>query len=504
MTGFRSFGEGGVIAPSSIQTVFNGTNLDKDFGCDRYSFRTLEVNGRGVADYATFLDNPETMHGGIFRSRWLEPRNITVKYMLQAEDNETFRQAYNELNGILRAEQKELTFTDEDAYYIATLTSSEMPDENANKIVATLTFTCADPHKYGEEYEETFSGGSVTVNNEGNAPTYPVITGVLAKDLTYLDIGIDADNFLSFGIPEEVEYDVYDPNEIVLHDEMNSTANWSTATSVDNGVIRGEMISDGSAFVPDTYGTVVIEDRWQGPSLQRSLPGNTTITNFRVEAIVELDNTAGDTTGMLEIYLRDTSNNVIGKIGIEDRWTSLARTFAKAQAGDSSSGEVFVQETASNPSAWVGFKGMIRLSRIENVWYAYYAIIDNDGNHVSRRTIRYTDAEELFTADLAQIQVATRIYPDTERAPMRIEDIKVSRRRDVQTEPEDSIAYIAKQGDIIEINHFTDDFRVNGESLTQFKELASNYFPIQAGEQDVHISPSDAGTFTLKYRKRLT
>lgn len=133
--------------PMSIQTVFNNINLDETLTDENGSFTTLVVNGRGILPRRIDAYITPGWHGLREKSYTYDAREITVKYMLTDATNEGFRERFNRLNGLLMGSKKRLEFMDEEAHFIATLSSGDMPDEDSNSIVGTLVFLCSDPAK---------------------------------------------------------------------------------------------------------------------------------------------------------------------------------------------------------------------------------------------------------------------------------------------------------------------------------------------------------------------
>ncbi len=131
----------------SLNTVFNGVNLDEALTDTDGSFTTLTVSGRGILSRRIRMTETPRRHGVREKGYTYDAREITVKYKLTDRTNEGFRDRFNRLNGLLLGSKKKLEFTDEDAYFLATLQSGDTPEEDSNNIVGTLLFICTDPAK---------------------------------------------------------------------------------------------------------------------------------------------------------------------------------------------------------------------------------------------------------------------------------------------------------------------------------------------------------------------
>ena len=148
MYNFINTNEIGEQLHSSIQTIFNGMNIDINLE----GFRTLAVSGRGLlSKNINSTDIPGT-DGKYFLYGNLEARAIVVKFQLKATTNEEFRQKFNRLNMLLQTDEpKILKFTDEPDYsYTAILQKASDIEETSNSVVSTFTFLCLDPYKYKE------------------------------------------------------------------------------------------------------------------------------------------------------------------------------------------------------------------------------------------------------------------------------------------------------------------------------------------------------------------
>lgn len=163
MYGFRNFGEGGVVALPSIQTVFNGVNLDKLFQEKGVFFRTTGVEGRGSMAKEVRLFEVEQRNGSIYDGASYPSRSITVRYMLKGRTNEELRRMYEVLNDILKEEQKKLYFTDDIYYFTATFSGASSQVEESNTLSGELNFTCEDPFKYTENTFSAEGSNLVTV-----------------------------------------------------------------------------------------------------------------------------------------------------------------------------------------------------------------------------------------------------------------------------------------------------------------------------------------------------
>ena len=144
MYNFINTNEIGEMQHSSIQTIFNGVNLDLK------GYRTLTVTGRSLIGRRINSTEVPGTDGKYFLSSELEAREITVKFQVKANNNADYRIKLNVLNTLLHSlEPKELKFTDESDYkFMAILEKTGSIEETDNTVVSTYTFLCLDPYKY--------------------------------------------------------------------------------------------------------------------------------------------------------------------------------------------------------------------------------------------------------------------------------------------------------------------------------------------------------------------
>lgn len=146
---FTDTNESPLSDPASLETVFNGIVLDRELSDLAGSFQTLSVQGRGIMSYSADIFN--TGDTAVLGNRRLEPRVLVLNYRLRDATSEGLRRRFERLNAILSVPEKELIFTDDASLrYTATFTTAEDPEENSNDIVASLSFICPDPKKYGK------------------------------------------------------------------------------------------------------------------------------------------------------------------------------------------------------------------------------------------------------------------------------------------------------------------------------------------------------------------
>lgn len=438
------------------------------------------------------------MPGAYLQSTDVEPLVINQPVGFGTLNDEHALQLKDELaDWLVTDEAVELQFDNEPGRTYFAVVNNTMNDfeKMATLRRGTIQFLCFDPYGYSQELTATFPSDAVTITNNGTAEADPIFQFIPNKSVTHIDIANQDAEYMRIGRPSEVDDTLFEPETLILNDSMGTTTGWGQASTVDNGSVTGEMGADGDGFYPSTFGTVVNGGRWQGPSLKRSLSAG--LQDFRMDAHVKLENIGYD-TGMVEIYLLDSGNNTVAKIGIEDRWNAIDRVFAKAQLGGVD-GPFIASEYADRDDYWNNYDGILRIQREGNRWSVYFAVL-KDGKHINTLTTVpvYVDVDSAYMAPITQVQVAMRVYPDTEAAPMKVRDIKIWR---INQEPE-GVPYIARANDVITFDHKEENLLINGEPRIDLKDFGGTYFKLKKGDNQLFVFPQNTFETSLRYRER--
>ncbi|MGN7284343.1 distal tail protein Dit [Shouchella rhizosphaerae] len=187
MYNFADTVAGSANSPSmSLQTVFNGINLDNELSDENGGFTTLVVSGRGLLDKRINSFQSPGTHGQKELNYTYATREIQVKFMIEDKTNGGFRDRFNQLSLLLSDSQRELRFTDEEGFFVATLESADLPDEDSNRLVGTLNFICSDPAKY--KAEKTLNIGTAFTNHQ-------IAGSAVRKWISRTVFGVETKNF---------------------------------------------------------------------------------------------------------------------------------------------------------------------------------------------------------------------------------------------------------------------------------------------------------------------
>lgn len=498
----------------TLQTTFNGINLDEELTDENGSFITLTVSGRSNTSYKRNIINIPGMEGAWEdENGYQEPREITVKYKIKDKTNKGMRKRFERLNALLVGSKKVLTFTDEDALFYASLRELEVPEEDSNDLVGNLYFICSDPLKYGPEKNEPFTGYTKTIKNEGTANAKPIIELTAKESVTYAMIQNNNDltqlgdetypKYTMIGRPYEVDETPFERYVRKYYTNANTLVGWATASNsdIDGGTVAGSIVSRNNRFIADSYGTGT---NWHGPAIKTSI--EQPIRDFRLSAFVGFMNQAqAAMIGRLEIYLLDVNGYAVAKMALKDTSATRAAVFAEMRAGDRETNDMIISGFPARETGWNNFSGQLRISREwddrkkENVWSAYVALVDTSTRrHHGRRIVSEWRDGGKYTRNVAQIVVHmgavgthTPVHANSGVSSIILEEI-------IQ-EPA-GIPYIAHEGDKITFDCMTRDVYLNGEPVPDLMEdFGWSYFDLVKGDNQLVVHPNAFDT-TVRYR----
>lgn len=439
-----------------------------------------------------------------------ETRQLDVPVLIERPKNMSFSRLKEDMAAWLITEEPAKLKFDEDSdrvYFAALLSIDKLSIFSSYVATTTIHFICPDPYKYTEErtakiYADT-SPGFNNIDVLGNLETYPVVKLRVAKQLNYFALR-SQDDFFQVGAPEAVdEPKPYEPETVVFTDDMSTTIGWTQADNVDNGHVTGEIASNGEWFYPAKVGTTIEEGVWQGPSLKKAI--GKALTDFRAQINVYLGNTPAIRTGMIELYFLNAANQTVAKLMLTDKFASTNNVIAGAALGDTGSRHWIHSGGAGMPEWWDNYSGILRIERKNNYWTCYFSTIDSNGVHTRPRgtggILNFNDLSGAYADEITQVQVAFRINPGgSEKADMRIHGITIWQ---LNTPPEpQTLPVIAYAGDTLEIDHYKNTIRRNGEIVQGIKDFASNFFALKPGRNRLSVEPPDAGDLTITYRER--
>lgn len=410
---------------------------------------------------------------------------------------------------LIYKEPREVIFDfDKSRSYFAVVNGDLDVTDIATKSRGTITFVCYEPYKYGEEVIAEFVDGVAVINNKGTVNAQPVFELTAVEPVTNVDL-IKDDDYLRIGRPVDlVNESAVDRQTTLLNSALNNLTPWSTAPRVESGEITGQMTTNGYSFQAGNFGTGT---SWHGPAVQRNIP-QAPIQDFIVQVQLNMYTPQVDSTGKIVVELIGEDGSIIGRMNMNRRFVGAQGNEGVVRVGNNITGRPLIETTGSIPTAWKEFSGVLRLSRIGNVWEAYIAQVNPKTKaHHTRSFYRFTDVMDLYTgAETGKKLVAVRLQiarlGTRPSSPMSIGHLSVARVNAKTTEgPE----VIARQGDLIKIDHRdlredpeTSPITINGEDAYNLKDFPSNLFDLPKGDSVIVLSPGDKLEGFVKFRER--
>lgn len=249
-------------------------------------YRTLNVSGREALSPEIETYETGIRDGSTLQNKRYPARIITVTYQLIAESNEAFREAYNQLGGILNVEEAELIFNDEpDKFFTGTPSAIGAVPPGRNAVKGEFELFCADPFKYSVvEYEATPIEGSFLIDYNGTYKSYPTLEAEFYNedesvaeitgngDCGYVAFFNEEEKIIQLGNPEESDDETYAKSQTLVNQKFNHETAWGTIAqtnwAMNSGITSsGDVAQAGSVAVgvahyertiaPSTSGTLL-------------------------------------------------------------------------------------------------------------------------------------------------------------------------------------------------------------------------------------------------------
>ncbi|PUB12629.1 distal tail protein Dit [Paenisporosarcina sp. OV554] len=455
--------------------------------------------GRGLLDREITMITIPGRPGGVITGKRTPARFISQEVLIACESAEELRKKLEELNGILHTEKSEpLKFGDElDRTYYAMYAGAQEGYEIDGFYTATINFLCSDPYKYADPETLTFVEGSVVVQNNGTVEAAPTIRATVLEDITYMDVFNDI-GYMRIGWPVESGEVKFNPKTKLLNEQFATITGWTAAgTTVDGGTVTGLIESNGTQFLANNFGTPA-GATWHGPSLKKSVTG-APVQDFEVEWNITFTNPSPGTRGRMELYLRDDQSNVIGKVAMKRVGGGAGGNTVEIRIGSATAFHFYVNYAGSKGIEWKDFRGILRLSRKDNVWQAYVALVNQTtGVHTARYNPKpFVDASRLYMQALTQIQVHIAKDDTSPASYMRMNHLDVYR---LNTEPT-KVPVIAVEGDLIELDFKTSLIAINGEPRPDLKDFGATFFKLPKGITALLVEPFESLTTEIEIKE---
>jgi len=459
------------------------------FRNQRRSYLTV-LRGRKRPAWAPVKRNLLTVPnrpGAYHKSTDIDVRPLEVPVRIKAESIADLQKIKEDLADWLITESvEELIFDDEpDRTYYAMIEGELDLDELVNRGKGTLNFICPDPYKYGLTKIQRSNTGTLTARNEGSVEALPTFEIEADADYTHIDVS-NGELMNRIGRVVNIEDYAASREERVFNDGLSSLTGWAKtegAVHID-GLATGNMKVDNGRFIAADFGTNA--DAWHGPYYKKSI--GQTLTDFRIETMVELVNTGEDKFGKVEVYLLDENNYSVCMLTIKDVDSSGKRIYATMRTGGGDQGfKDLISTHGDQESTFWNFYGMLRIERVGNRWTAYVAKVDKStGKHTARSFVEFYDTEQQFMRQPAQVGIYLAQYGTRKVSTLRADDVKVYKINQLTA---NQIPYIVKAGDVVTFDHKNQVILINGEPRMDLKAFSGEFFGLNRGVNTISTSP---------------
>lgn len=361
----------------------------------------------------------------------------------------------------------------------------------------TLQIVCPDPYKYSLKQTVAIESGAATFFNKGTIPVFPIIKGTVLSDLTHLQV-FDDERYFQIGEAASVEQIVKKREERMLNENMASLVGWSSSgLTVDGGTVTGSMETNGYSFGAASYGSDTITG-WRGPSVKKSVP-QAPIKDFKIRVPIVFKNPSIDARGRIEILLLDEQSVDFGKMAMKRTGGGSYGNIFEARAGGTNDWKYFANYAGVNGFEWRNFDGIIEISRINDVWSTYTAMVDPvTKKHTARAWFTHNDIQKKYVRNLAQIQLHIARSGMSQPMVARIGGIQVFRINPVTME---QTPVMATMGDEFELNFQTKKIYLNGALRPDLKAFGGKFFGLPPGSHTLLMEPAQNFAAQLEWEE---
>lgn len=367
-----------------------------------------------------------------------------------------------------------------------------------------FTFLCADPVGTGLRRATGIGRGNMTVDidNKGTSPAYPQYRVQIQEDAHQFSI-VGRDKSVTVGYAPDFEKKTLPYEERVLYDELIDTNLWRRASSIDDGKITADFVSNGYQFEVKDYGK---GGGWHGASMYRSL--NEPLENFMVELHCTFVTGDRRDMGRVGFYFLDENGKQFGKAHLNDvTWTKYQQ-IATCKFGGNADGVGWLYDRGGFDGVWSDWKyGIIRYGRKKrngyDTWFTYFAIQDTKtGRYHTELYREYADYARHWTnRKLAGVQIEASALGDGDhRYFMSLNHINVFKYNEGNRDLYNDKPFRA--GDFVEVDMEKGAVYHNGILANELLDPSSDFFGLPPGKSQVAIYPPSIGETLIYYNEK--
>lgn len=449
-------------------------------------YRTLSVSGRELLESEISTLSIAGINGEQYLQRRHPARILTIKYQINADTCEEFREAFNQLNKALNVEEAQLIFDDEpDKCFYGTFSDTGDVPDGRNKIVSTFEMYCSDPYKHSTT-EKTFRAAEnasgvmeATVTNSGTE-SVPV-----SYDITHNHengfIGIVSEyGILQYGSADEADDEAREKSEMLL--KYTKPSDYSAMTEGKGILASNDTFPMNGKFTGYENGWLRVQSSgsgssWHGASRQATIPADSSgisgAVNFKTMARIQFESANASQDGLLEFVIGDEDGNHLASIHIV-KGLSDANADAIFQVQAVEKGRVRYEPNAKS----VTKDGQIGIQKQGEKFDFFFG-----GKTYPYRVPEAADKKAL-TITIFAGQYGTRANP----VVMGFRELNFT-KHNVQYTVDIPNRYA--EGDVITIDGETTKMYVNGVPALGDEVKGSKHFHIPPGESKIQFHFSD-------------
>lgn len=473
-------------------------------------YHTISVSGRESLEYdITDDDRPVGTDGMLYYGKRQQSREITVQYALSAPDAAVFMRRYRRLKNFCIGEGRLLRFADEpNAHYTGTLSHIDAPDAGSVKVIAEMTFYCADPYLVSDitetvTAERTDGILTAVIDNDGSGEVYPVYRIRHTAENGYLGI-VHAGGAFEMGNIDEADTVPYEESQCLIQDFPEFSTYTGTHPQNADLLCNGRLTRSDDGRVMSCYNPGT-GSGWHGGCMRMELPpdieGEVGAVNCYCWFELNFMTSLMGQTGLVQVLLTDENDVFMAGFGIRKDDQSGNTAYAVAWTGkntDDNAGEFksfkFTPSMYNeNPFNGRGAEDILKQgSKLRFYFHGAYYEVDNP--KIADKKVKYVYIyQALYGNDVGDKTVPTNLVKKFFLRKDRVNRIKDIKNRYAA----DSEVVIDTGADTIMLNGLP----VNDELVT-----GSTFAPLPPGETTVTFYPSgwcrQDPDITVEYRKR--
>lgn len=384
----------------------------------------------------------------------------------------------------------------------------------------SINVVLADPYKYAVEgTKNTAISDQVSVVSTGTADSPIIVQATALKDspnfAIFKGVNNQATDYFMIGKSEDANKVNKDLEPFIFNDEFNTVGlrNWtylpntSFGNLLDGGDAEGGRLglsNSKESIHPTIWGTNSTTN-WHGAGIYKSM--GKSLTNFRIKLKVLVRQHAGVGPGKAFAYIVDENNRIMFSIGYVNtsvnKNNGMVVAYAYNEHGEAR--RIYTKET------------LFKHHRINNMHVFMY--LERKGNQIKLTSFKYNiDNDEERKIPLDKDVKILNDSGNFYQRPARLARMYIGKSAkydrylscnilgcsltELLPKQSDVTPIIIRKGDLITIDTGAKIVKINDEDALSLKDFGSDYFNIEAGYNELIISPPNTFDTVVKWQDR--